>query len=66
MIPSERMQEIMREVVLGVEVDAEDDTPEELDFRKDIVKDVKYFIDLEKEIGKPVDFNWTLEMPDLD
>ena len=56
----------MREVVLGVEVDPEDDTPEELDFRKDIVKDVKYFVDLGKEIGKPVDFNWTLEMPDLD
>ena len=47
---------------LGVSVQ----TPEELDFRKDIVKDVKYFVDLGKEIGKPVDFNWTLEMPDLD
>ena len=43
MITSERMQEIMREVVLGVEVSAEDDLAEEVDFRKDIVKDVKYF-----------------------
>ena len=66
MITSERMQEIMREVVLGVEVSAEDVLAEEVDFRKDIVKDVKYFTDLGKEIGKPVDFNWTLEMPDLD
>ena len=55
-------QEIMREVILGV--DAEDDTPEESRFRKKTEKDVAYFEALGKEIGKPVEFNWTLEMPD--
>ena len=52
----------MREVILGV--DAEDDTPEESRFRKKTEKDVAYFEALGKKIGKPVEFNWTLEMPD--
>ena len=62
MLTSDRMQEIMREVILGV--DAEDDTPEESRFRKKTEKDVAYFEALGKEIGKPVEFNWTLELPD--
>ena len=64
MITSERMQEIMREVINGI--DADDDTQEESRFRENIEKDVEFFEAEGKAMGKPVEFNWTLEMPDLD
>jgi len=63
MITSERMQEIMREVINGI--DADDDTPEESKFRKDTEEDVAFFEAEGKAMGKPVEFNWTQEIPDL-
>jgi len=62
MITSERMQEIMREVVNGIEPDG--DTPEEAVFRKNVEKDVEYFKKVGDKQDKPVEFNWTQEIPD--